>query len=306
MKAVFYIVILIGVGYGAYSLISSGDDEAAEAGDPQVEPAGETSEEQPATADVAELSGRADDLIGKADAAETRALGHAYRDQARRLLGRALLTARDSKEIARLKARIGILNDQVLFSDEAIEGKSFLYTFGATDRLWNLCRGGFPGGVKPRVAPGFLLWMNGISSARSIREGQILKITMEDLSLRVVKSRFELWVLLGGVFLKEFPVGLGVQDKTPEGSFIIGDRLKDPDWYRNGRKIPFGHPDNRLGTRWLGFKRTARATGYGIHGTDEPGSIGKEVSEGCVRLRNEDVEALFEWVQVGTEVEIVR
>ena len=94
--------------------------------------------------------------------------------------------------------------------------------------------------------------------------------------------------------------------KTPEGKFVVGDRLKNPDWYRNGRKIPFGHPDNRLGTRWLGFKRTARASGYGIHGTDDPSSIGKEVSEGCVRLENADVEELFEWVGVGTEVEIVR
>jgi lipoprotein-anchoring transpeptidase ErfK/SrfK len=54
----------------------------------------------------------------------------------------------------------------------------------------------------------------------------------------------------------------------------------------------------------MGFRDTPEAQGFGIHGTDDPGSIGKDASQGCVRLRNEEVEQLFTWVSVGTRVEI--
>jgi lipoprotein-anchoring transpeptidase ErfK/SrfK len=131
-------------------------------------------------------------------------------------------------------------------------------------------------------------------------------IPTEKLSLLVLKSRYELWVLLGGVYIRSFGVGLGKDDKTPEGRFTVETKKKNPDWYRGGRVIPYGSPENQLGTRWLGFKRTPQAAGYGIHGTDRPDSIGKAVSEGCIRMRNEDVEELFEWVSEGTEVVIVR
>ena len=58
--------------------------------------------------------------------------------------------------------------------------------------------------------------------------------------------------------------------------------------------------DNPIGTRWLGLSRK----GYGIHGTNSPGSIGKNASHGCVRLRNRDVEDLFRRVSVGDVVEL--
>jgi len=55
-----------------------------------------------------------------------------------------------------------------------------------------------------------------------------------------------------------------------------------------------------VGTRWIGLSEH----GYGIHGTNAPGSIGKNASHGCIRLRNADVEQLFKLVAVGDEVEI--
>lgn len=65
--------------------------------------------------------------------------------------------------------------------------------------------------------------------------------------------------------------------------------------------VPFGDPKNILGSRWMGISHP----GYGIHGTTEPGSIGKNVTAGCVRLKNEDVEELYSIVPEGTEVVIV-
>jgi lipoprotein-anchoring transpeptidase ErfK/SrfK len=63
--------------------------------------------------------------------------------------------------------------------------------------------------------------------------------------------------------------------------------------------VPPG-PSNPLGTRWLGLS----VKGFGIHGTNVPQSIGKNASHGCIRMRNSDVEELFELVQVGDAVEI--
>ena len=57
---------------------------------------------------------------------------------------------------------------------------------------------------------------------------------------------------------------------------------------------------NPLGTRWIGLSRK----GYGIHGTNNPRSIGRRASHGCIRMRNRDVEELFEMVAVGDRVEI--
>jgi hypothetical protein len=55
-----------------------------------------------------------------------------------------------------------------------------------------------------------------------------------------------------------------------------------------------------LGTRWVGLSEK----GYGIHGTNAPGSVGHAASHGCIRLRNHDVEKLFTMVRVGDAVEI--
>ena len=67
-----------------------------------------------------------------------------------------------------------------------------------------------------------------------------------------------------------------------------------------GRVVPPGKA-NPLGTRWLGLSKK----GYGIHGTNAPGSIGRNASHGCIRMRNRDVEELFELVAVGDMVELV-
>ncbi|MCX5714227.1 MAG: L,D-transpeptidase [Candidatus Omnitrophica bacterium] len=62
-----------------------------------------------------------------------------------------------------------------------------------------------------------------------------------------------------------------------------------------------GSADNLLGTRWLGID----LPGYGIHGTVDPSSLGKQVTQGCVRMANSDAEELYSIVPTGTEVTIV-
>jgi lipoprotein-anchoring transpeptidase ErfK/SrfK len=84
---------------------------------------------------------------------------------------------------------------------------------------------------------------------------------------------------------------------SPQGSFTIVQRLTDPTWYTKGRVVPPGS-SNPLGTRWLGLS----LKGYGIHGTNSPASIGRNASHGCIRMRNRDVEELFELMAVGDAV----
>jgi lipoprotein-anchoring transpeptidase ErfK/SrfK len=86
---------------------------------------------------------------------------------------------------------------------------------------------------------------------------------------------------------------------SPVGTFTIINRVTNPTYYRPGKVIAPG-PRNPLGTRWMGLS----LKGYGIHGTDQPHSIGGARSMGCIRLRNTDVERLFEQVRAGDIVEL--
>ncbi|MCQ6273775.1 L,D-transpeptidase [Bacillus sp. V3B] len=88
---------------------------------------------------------------------------------------------------------------------------------------------------------------------------------------------------------------------TPEGLFTITVKAENP-YYRK-KNIPGGAPQNPLGTRWIGFD--AKGTDgriYGIHGTNNPASIGRYVSEGCIRLQNEAIESLYHIIPLGTKI----
>jgi lipoprotein-anchoring transpeptidase ErfK/SrfK len=86
---------------------------------------------------------------------------------------------------------------------------------------------------------------------------------------------------------------------SPTGTFQIINQLIDPTWYTKGKIVAPG-PANPLGTRWMGLS----LKGYGIHGTNSPKSIGRNASHGCIRLKNADVEVLYEMVAVGDVVEM--
>jgi len=97
-----------------------------------------------------------------------------------------------------------------------------------------------------------------------------------------------------------FAVAVGAPDSpTPPGTYTVVSRIPNPTYYKPGKIIGPGAA-NPLGTRWIGLNEK----GYGIHGTDQPQSIGFARSHGCIRLRNKDVERLFDLVQPGDIVEL--
>ena len=106
----------------------------------------------------------------------------------------------------------------------------------------------------------------------------------------------KLVLLEGERILKVYDVAVGKPSTpSPHGEFKIVAHVIGPVW----KNVAPG-PDNPVGTRWLGLS----VKGYGIHGTNAPGSIGKAASHGCIRMRNRDVEELFELVTTGVSVEL--
>jgi lipoprotein-anchoring transpeptidase ErfK/SrfK len=113
-------------------------------------------------------------------------------------------------------------------------------------------------------------------------------------------------LFINGEFIKEYGVGLGKDNKTPVGTFVIDRMLVNPDWYPpEGGVIKYGEKGHLIGDRWLGFKDLPGLVGFGIHGTNEPASIGTLCSNGCIRLLNEEAIELFDFVTPGTMVTIV-
>lgn len=103
-----------------------------------------------------------------------------------------------------------------------------------------------------------------------------------------------------GRVMKTYPVAVGAAvSPSPAGEFKIAHRILHPAYYAPGVVIPPGE-ENPLGTRWLGLTEKD----YGIHGTNEPRSIGRRASHGCIHMRNGDIEELFELVRVGDLVEL--
>lgn len=134
-----------------------------------------------------------------------------------------------------------------------------------------------------------------------IRIGQRLRIWTAPFNIFVDKSQNILMVRKGNEVMKVYHVSTGKGASTPAGEFTINSRLEDPVWFNRGVVVPPDSPANVLGTRWLGFD----IPGYGIHGTIEPETIGQQVTEGCVRMRNEEIEELYTFIPHGTKVVII-
>lgn len=110
-----------------------------------------------------------------------------------------------------------------------------------------------------------------------------------------------------GLKLHSYAVAVGKPESpTPTGQFTILSKIPNPTWehIRTGEHFAPGKPGNPLGPFYLGFHRLGRDE-WGFHGTNQPDSIGKAVTHGCVRLRNQDIDELFPLVQVGTVLRVI-
>jgi hypothetical protein len=134
-------------------------------------------------------------------------------------------------------------------------------------------------------------WAQNPVPADGGQQSRVVLVSLVDRKLAVIDN---------GVVIATFQVAVGAKvSPSPTGEFTIVSRVTNPTYYHRGTVIPAGK-DNPVGTRWVGLT----LKGYGIHGTNAPGSIGRAASHGCIRLRNRDVERLFTMLRIGDRVRI--
>lgn len=134
-----------------------------------------------------------------------------------------------------------------------------------------------------------------------ITAGHKLSLWKGKFWVLIDKSENTLSLKIDDEIVKIYPVSTGKNNSSPVGEYVIKYRYTHPVWFHKGEIVPADDPKNFLGTRWLGFDLPK----YGIHGTIEPELIGQSVSSGCIRMRNEDVQELYDLIPIGTKVVIV-
>ncbi len=129
-------------------------------------------------------------------------------------------------------------------------------------------------------------------AAQAPQHDRLVVVSLQDRKLALIED---------GEVKKVYTVAVGKPSTpSPVGTFKIERRVANPVYQHEGKTVMPG-PDNPVGTRWMGLS----VPGYGIHGTNEPRSIGKAASHGCIRMAKADLEEFFSLVAVGDTVELI-
>lgn len=253
-------------------------------------------------------------------AAADRAMQQQRPVEARTILNRALMDPTvTSSERSNIRARMAELNQTLLFGPAQTPGDPLTETYKVVkgDNLIVINRK-----LGLVTEPSLIARLNRMSNPNALQIGQTLKVARGPFHAVVSKSAFRMDIYAGPTpgpssigtsglpegaepgwtYIRSFPVGLGAQGLTPVGSFAVkeGSKLVNPHWAnpRTGEKFDANDPKNPIGERWMGLDgidEASRAfTGYGVHGTIDPASIGHEMSMGCVRLNAADIEVVYE------------
>jgi len=253
-------------------------------------------------------------LLDRADAATARNRPIEARDALNLALHAPQTTSGDQQMIRERLAKIAesVTFSTSILSDDPMASK---YAIASGDNLARIVRNE---GLK--VDWRFIQRINAISDPGKLRIGQNLKLIRGPFHAVVDKSDFRLDLYAdardsGGnrIYIRSFPVGLGEYGSTPLGNWTVrpGSRLVNPAWTnpRTGERFSADDPKNPIGERWIGLDGTDPGnrdkSGYGIHGTIEPQSIGREMSMGCIRLGDDDVVLIYELLtEGGSTVEV--
>ena len=198
----------------------------------------------------------------------------------------------NSGDVMNWQKKIDDINIKLLFSS-TLTPKSTIYEIKPGDTLTKIAR-------EFKTTPDLIKKSNNLSDDRII-PGRKIKVWNAPFSILVDKSQNILLLKSDEEIIKTYIVSTGKNNSTPVGNFKITSKLVNPAWFKTGAVVPPGSPENILGTRWMGWDLPS----YGIHGTTDPQSLGKQATQGCVRMSNQDVEELYTIVPIGTEVTIV-
>lgn len=240
-----------------------------------------------AAKDSAETSVPVNQLLDEASKAEA----EGNKLKAKEAYDQILTNYPDYEKIEDVQTKLGDLNIELIFS-QAQMPQTITYEIVPGDSLGKLAK-------KFNTTVQLIKRANGLRSD-VIRTGEKLRIWTAPFNILINKSQNVLFLKSGEEVLKLYHVSTGKDNITPVGTYRIASKIENPVWFRNGGSpIPSESPDNALGSRWMGFDTDPH---YGIHGTIHPESIGQQVTAGCVRLKNPDVEELFDIVPIGTQV----
>ncbi len=225
---------------------------------------------------------------------------------ARKLLSQTLLSANITHTQAQyLRDELTIINNQLLFSPvvDPNDPMAETYTVKSGDSLSKIA-------ARRELATHWKLIarINQIADPSKIRLGQNIKLVRGPFHAVVHKSAHRLDIFHGSpadpdswLYIKSFDVGLGSNDGTPVGEFVVSaNKLENPGWVnpRDAREqYSPDDPDNPIGEYWIGITGVGQyssLTSLGLHGTIDPSSIGSDESMGCVRLADGDIDVVYE------------
>ena len=230
---------------------------------------------------------------------------------ARDVLNAALFDPGTSEGVkANIRTRMQAINDDLLFSPKvyAKEPHTKAYVVAGGDSLVRITSR-----EQLRTHPKLIARVNRLARPDVIFEGQRLKLVNGPFHAVVHKGAYRLDLYIGPAgepqswtYVRSFRVGLGEGDSTPIGEFIVrrNSKLENPAWVnpRTGEKFDANDPRNPIGEHWIGLDGVgefAVHTGYGLHGTIEPDSVGQMRSMGCVRMLGPDIEFVYELMEEG-------
>ncbi|MDX2115518.1 MAG: L,D-transpeptidase family protein [Planctomycetota bacterium] len=259
-----------------------------------------------------------DPAIQRLVAAADSSIAAGRKPEARLMLNRALHDPRATDpDVEMLRARITDLNAELVFSPTVVAGDPLAdtHTIQPGDRLVKIVQAS-----DLKVDWRFIQRINRMSDPGRLRVGQKLKVVKGPFHAVVHKDAYRLDLYSDAtdtdgnrLYIRSFPVGLGENDSTPLGKWFVrpASKLVNPHWVnpRTGERFDANDPKNPIGEHWLGIVGAEPATevlsGYGLHGTIEPESIGRDASMGCVRMQNEDIALIYEMlVEQHSSVEI--
>ncbi len=228
---------------------------------------------------------------------------------ARKVLNDALVSNRFTGDnLVKARNKLAEINQTLVFSPRKFADDPFggTYSVRSGDSLAKIA-------ANHDITWELLGRLNGISDPRKLRAGVTLKVVQGPFHAVVSKSRFTMDLYFGApggagsVYVTTLPVGLGADDSTPTGTWEVEKhkKIKNPTYFspRGEGVIEADDPKNPLGEFWIGLTgidgHAVGKSSYGIHGTIEPDSIGKMESMGCIRLRDGDIDLVYEMLVEG-------
>lgn len=279
----------------------SADDDIAPAGDAAVTPSGSVNvNTPPAFAEPIEMElhkaavpevAPANELLTKAKSAM--AVGNLI--EARAQYSAALRQEVAPESAARIRAELTRLSQALLFSraTNTNDPLTSIHIVQPGDTIYVLAK-------EFGVTEELIMSISGVTEPNRLRVGDRLKVIRGPFSAVISKSDHRMDLFLGDQYVRSYRVGLGTNGGTPTGTWMVISKLKNPDWTDpiSNQYYLAEDPDNPIGERWVGLEgRSGEAvgrTGFGIHGTIDPASIGENMSMGCIRMTAEDVAEVFD------------